>query len=65
VIWTTAYIGLGYALAGSLGRFMPIGKTELEAAFCILMERLAADADPETNERTYRSAVRHLRGIRA
>lgn len=33
-------------------RFMPIGETDSEAAFCVLMERLAGNVDPETHEGT-------------
>jgi glutamine amidotransferase len=33
-------------------RFRPMGETDSEGAFCLLMERLAANVDPETDEST-------------
>jgi glutamine amidotransferase len=47
------HLGEGVMLDSMSGRrFMLIGETDSEAAFCILMERLAAGVAPETNERT-------------
>jgi glutamine amidotransferase len=61
-LWGRAHV---FAHNGDLGegivrdhagphRFEPIGETDSETAFCVLMDRLAGTADPETSEGTDR-----------
>jgi glutamine amidotransferase len=48
------HLGEGIVPDNMRHRFMPIGETDSEAAFCVLMERFAGNLDTETHEGTDR-----------